>query len=90
MAHDAYGRDLIASLGNDVNGASLQALTNRLEQGRAAHVARLGVVLDDGQSNEIKAVIAAYDAALLALPQVWAKAREQHSDVGLQPGGSEH
>lgn len=87
MAHDAYGRDLIASLGKDVDGASLQALTSRLEEGRATYVARLRVDSDDGQSNEIRAVIAAYDAALLALPEVWAKARKRGSGApGCQTG----
>ncbi len=82
MVHDASGQDLIASLGNDADGASLQALTSRLEAVRAQYVSRLDGRADDCQSREIRAVIAAYDAALGALPALLAKARSEQAGTG--------
>jgi hypothetical protein len=81
MVHDASGRDLIASLGKDADGASLQALTSRLEAVRAQYVSRLDGRADDCQTREIRAVIAAYDAALGALPALWEKARRDRPGV---------
>ena len=84
MVHDANGRDVISSLGRDADGTSLQAITSRLEAVRAQYIARLQSQADDNQSREIRAVIAAYDAALGALPQVWAKARSGDARVSLE------